>query len=104
MISLLPVLGPVYHLNYVQSKLKQHDRALTKVTQLKNKARQALRKAKREGSGCADVQSLAANFLSLLRQHSQFKRLSSQMLQHREASWAREACHRNLLEVCKGII
>ena len=50
----------------VQAKLKQHERALEKNTQLKNKARQALRRAKREGVNDVTIQSLAANFLSLL--------------------------------------
>ena len=43
----------------VQSRLKHHDRALKKVTKLKNEARQALRRAKREGESAPITQSLA---------------------------------------------
>ena len=49
-----------------RKSLRQHDGAL-KVTQLKNQARQALRKAKRQGEDASSIQPLAASFLSLLR-------------------------------------
>ena len=65
-------------------------RALRKVTQLKNKARQAVRKAKRQGENSTATQPLAANFLSLLRDYSHLKRESSRRLCHKEATVARE--------------
>ena len=88
----------------VHSKLRQHDRALKEVTQQKNRARQAFRKAKRDGANSSDIQSLAANFLSLLRQHSRLKRDSSNRLQHKEARLAREECHRNFWKFARGIL
>ena len=62
--------SPSRHRKQLQSKFRQHDRALNEVTRLKNEARRDLRRAKREGVSGAIIQSLAANFLSLLRKHS----------------------------------
>ena len=45
-----------------EAKLKQHNRALGKVTKLKNEAHQAFRQVKRLEAGALTVQSLAANF------------------------------------------
>ena len=88
----------------MQSRPRQHDRALKKVTQLKNKARQALRRAKRQGESSPAVQSLAANFLTLLRDHSRLKRESSRRLHHKEAKVAREECHRDFWRYAKGLL
>ena len=66
-----------------QPKPKQHNRALKKVTQLKNDARKAFRRAKRLGESVSTIQSLSAKFLSLLRDHSRLKRKSSHRLQHK---------------------
>ena len=58
----------------VEFKLKQHDRALKEVTKLKNSAKQALRRAAREGQrDPATVQTLVANFLSHVRTCSRLK-------------------------------
>ena len=67
-----------------QCRVKQHDRALKKVMQLKNQARQALRKVKRQGESATIIKSLAASFRSLLRTHSWLKKKSSQRLHHSE--------------------
>ena len=85
----------------VQAKLKQHDRALEKSIHWKNKARQALCRAKREGVDGLTIQSLAANFLSLLWQHSWLKRDSSVGSSTRKPRLLeRNALH--FLEFCKG--
>ena len=81
----------------VHSKLRQHDRALIEVTQQKNKARQAFRKAKRDGANSTDIQSLAANFLSLLRQHSRLKQSPAQ-----RSKASQRGVPPELLEVCQG--
>ena len=90
--------------NLVQSKLKQHDRALKEVTHQKNETRQVLRKAKRDRASDTVIQSLAANFLSLLRQHSDLKRVSIRRLQHKEAKLVRAECHRNFWKFAKGLL
>ena len=84
--------------------IRQHDRALKEVTQLKNKARRALRKAKREGTSDDVIQPLAANFLSLLRRHSQLCRESSSRLRHKEAKVAREECNRHFWRFAKNLL
>ena len=87
-----------------QPKPKQHDRALKEVTRLKNEARRALRKARREGESVSTVQSLSGKFLSLLCDHSRLKRESSRKCQAKEASAAREDCHRNFWRYAKGLL
>ena len=52
-------------------------------------------RARREGESVSTVQSLSGKFLSLLRDHSRLKRESSHKCQAKEASAAREDCHRN---------
>ena len=89
--------------NLSHSRLRQHDRALKEVTRLKNEARRALRKAKREGASGPTVQSLTGKFLSLLRQHSRLNRDSSRRLQHKEAKLAREQCHHNFWKFAKEL-
>ena len=88
----------------LKSRLKQHDRALKEVTRLKNEARQALRRAKSEGVSGPTIQLLAAKFLSLLRQHSRLKRVSSCRIQHKEAKVVRERCHRNFWRFAKELL
>ena len=90
--------------NLSQFWLKQHDRALKEVTSLKNEARQALRKAKREGASGPTIQSLIGKFLSLLRQHSRLSRDSARRLQHKEAQLAREQSHRNFWKFAKELL
>ena len=50
------------------------------------------------------IQSLSGNFLSLLREHSHLKRKSSRRLQDKEASIAREECHRNFWRYAKCLL
>jgi hypothetical protein len=83
---------------------RQHDRTLKRVTRLKNEARQALRRARRQGESVSTIQSLSGNFLSLLREHSHLKRKSSRRLQDKEASIAREQCHRNFWRYAKCLL
>ena len=52
----------------------------------------------------AIIQSLAANFLSLLHKHSRLSRDSSHRLQHKEAAVAREECHRNFWQFAKELL
>ena len=87
-----------------QSRVKQHDRALKKVTQPKNQARQTLRKAKRQGESAAIIKSLAAKFLSLLRTHSWLKKKSSQRMHNNEAKIVREKCHRDFWRYAQQLL
>ena len=87
----------------IQSKLKQHNQALKKVTELENSARRDFRKAKREGENSATVQALAGKFLSLLRTHSRFKKASSHNFHHNEAKLVRKECHQNFWSFAKGL-
>ena len=84
--------------------IRQHDRVLKEVTRLKNQARSVLRKAKREGASDDVTQPLAANFLSLLRRHSQLCRDSSIRLREKEAKVAREECSRNFWKFAKNLL
>ena len=74
------------------------------MTRLKNAARQALRRAGRQGEDESTIQSLTGKFLSLLREHSRLKRESSRRLKHKEASIAREECHRNFWRYAKDLL
>ena len=86
------------------SPLKQHDRALKEVTRLKNEARQALRRARRQCESASNLKSLSGRFLSLLRDHSRLKRQSSRRLQYKETTAARKACHRNFWRYTKDLL
>jgi len=57
----------------------KHERALRKVTELRNKAREDFRRAKREGRLQEDIQSFARNFFDLVRQHSKVKRRAEKL-------------------------
>ena len=84
-----------------RSRVKQHDRALKKVTQLKNEARRALHRAWK----CDEsVSTLAAKFLSLIRDNSRLKRASARRLHQKDAKIAREECHTNFWRYAKGLL
>ena len=83
---------------------RQHDRTLRRVTRLKNEARQALRRVRRQEESVSTIQSLSGNFLSLLREHSKLKRKSSRRLQDKEASIVREECHHNFWRYAKCLL
>ena len=85
-------------------KVRQHDRALKEVTRLKIEARRALRKAKRDGEDDSVIQSLAANFLSILRRHSRLIRASSLRLKDLKARAVREECNRNFWQFAKNLL
>lgn len=85
-------------------RLRQHDRALKKATNLKNEARKELRKAKRQGKNTTEIISLSGRFLTLLRNHSHLKRESTRRLQDKEARFAREECHRNFWGYAKSLL
>ena len=87
-----------------EAKLKQHDRALGKVTKLKNEAHQVFRRAKRLEAGAPTVQSLATKFLSLVRDHSRLKKASSRRFLHTEAKIARQQCRQNFWRYAKGLL
>ena len=77
-----------------QGQQRQHNRALKRVTVLKNEARQAPRQAQRNESE-DEIWSCCSEFLSLLCEHSRLKRASDRKGQDLEASAARKQCHQN---------
>ena len=89
--------------NHSKNNLKQHDRALKRAAQLKNEARRALRKAKREGRSDSEIMELSGRFLSLLRDHSRLKRESTRRQQARGVSKAREECHKNFWRYAQNL-
>ena len=95
---------PASRPNSAQTKIKHHDRELKKVTKLKNDARRALRKAKREGESEERVQLLAAQFLSLLRSHSKLKRKSDSRGSSYNIKLERERCHRDFWKFSKELL
>ena len=81
----------------LQDKVKQHDRALKRVTALKNSAKQALRRARRNNCGAEGVGARAGEFMSSLREHSSLKRASARTSEEVTAG----AMPQTFLEVCK---
>ena len=59
------------------SKHGRHDRALKKVTTLKNEARKEFRRAKRNGTVEDEVSTLAKNFFQSVRKRSALKKKSN---------------------------
>ena len=85
-------------------KLRQHNRALKKVTELKNAARKALRRVKRNNSSEEAIRTCAGEFLSLLREHSRLKKASESRLGASEAKAARQQCHRNFWRYARELL
>jgi len=56
-----------------QGKRAKHDRALKKVTQLKNEARREFQRANKHGLLPETIQPLACKFFELVREHSRLK-------------------------------
>ena len=50
------------------------------------------------------MKSLAANFLSLVRTHSQLKKASARRLHRNEVKASREECHNNFWSYAKGLL
>ena len=88
----------------LQGQLRQHNRALKRVTALKNSARQALRRAKRENASAEHIHSCAGQFLSLLREHSQLKRQTEGRVKETEARMARKECHSHFWRFAKSLL
>ena len=83
---------------------EKHDRALKKVTELKNKARKDLRQAKREGKTGEVILSLARNFFSLVRQQSQLKKKSRKSSEASSAKKTRQHCHKNFWRFARELL
>ena len=84
-------------------RFRQHDRALKRVTRLKNEARQTLRQAKRKGESGTVLSSLAAKFLSLLRTHSRLKRKSQKRYSQNEVKSVRQRCYLDFWKYAKEL-
>ena len=87
-----------------QGQERQHNRALKKVTILKNEARLALRQAKRSNREKEEIRSHCGKFLSLLRDHSQLKRTSDCKGKELEAKEVRKQCHENFWHFTRELL
>jgi len=85
-------------------KPQKHDRALKKVTELKNKARREFRQAKRQGSAKEEIQSLARNFFDLVWQQSALKKRSKQDSETRSAKAAREHYYKHFWKFTRELL
>ena len=87
-----------------QGQERQYNRALNKVTILKNEARQALRQAKRSNMEEEEIRSRCGKFLSLLREHSQLKRASDRKEKELEAKEVKKQCHENFWRFTRELL
>lgn len=78
-------------------QLRQHDCQLHKITTLKNETRRLWRKAQRESERSKVIIQCAANFLSLHRQHSHPKKLSTS---HKSTSRAQTTTSSDVKKQC----
>ena len=87
-----------------QGQKRQHNRALKKVTILKNEARQALRQAKRSNREKEEIHCHSGKFLSLLREHSQLKRASDCKGKELEDKEVRKQCSENFWRFTRELL
>lgn len=86
------------------NKSGQHDRALKKVTKLKNEARSQFRKAKRNGSLADEVTTLAKNFFKLVRKQSALKKQSNKAQLNSTAAKERQECHKHFWSFARKLL
>ena len=79
--------------NRYQQRQKKHERALKKVTELKNKAKQEFQQARHEGKSQKNIESLARNFFDLVHEQSKLKKQSRDRSEQMNAKKARQQCH-----------
>ena len=87
----------------MKKQYHKHDRALKKVTTLKNNARRVFYRAKREELPPNEILSLAKKFFELVRQHSSLKKRSQKKSQDNAAKKARQRCYKtfgSLQKIC----
>ena len=87
-----------------QGQKRQHNRALKKVTILKNEARQALRQAKRSNREKEEIHCHSGKFLSLLREHSQLKRASDCKGKELDDKEVRKQCSENFWRFTRELL
>ena len=90
--------------NRHQGKRAKHDRALKKVTQLKNEARREFQKAKKHGLQPETIQPLARKFFELVREHSRLKSLSTRSKCRAQARSARHSCHHHFWRFSRQLL
>ena len=87
-----------------QTKMKRHDRQLKKITDLKNEARKNVRMEKKEKKPPSVIAKLTGRFLSLLREHSRLKRISTHLIHTKNANYVRQKCHNNFWKLAKDLL
>ena len=92
--------------NKVKRKKPNHDRALKKVSKLKNLARKEYRQSRSNGLPNEVIQALATcrNFIKLVRQHSQLKKRSWNASLSTAARKARDCCHKRFWQYAKELL
>ena len=85
-------------------KHQKHDRALKRVTELKNRARREFRQAKRQGSTREEIQSLARSFFDPVRKQSALKKRSKRDSETRSAKTARAHCHKHFWKFTRELL
>ena len=81
-----------------------HNVSLKEVERKKKMAKQELRQARQQGFPAEAIQSLAHQFLSLVRSHSRLKRSSNARQKTRDVRTAREQCHTNFGRYAKEVL
>lgn len=86
------------------NKHGQHDRALKKVTVLKNEARKKFRRAKRNGTVADEMSTLAKNFFQLVRKQSALKKKSKKAQLNTTAEKQWKECHTNFWRFAQKLL
>ena len=81
-----------------------HDRALKKAKNLKNRARKDYRRAKRSGLCQSEIQSLARNFFRLVQSHSSLKKRSIRVDKWNRAKQARQRCYKDFWKFTSNLL
>lgn len=82
----------------------RHDRALKKVTALKNEARKKFRRAKKQGTVADEVSNLAKEFFKLVRKQSALKRKSDQANLSTTTEKQRKECHTSFWRFARKLL
>ena len=87
-----------------KSKHQKHQKALKKVTSLKNQARKDYRRARSAGFPPHENLALARNFYTLIRQHNSIKKKSQRDSDFLKAKHARQCCYKNFWTFAKNLL
>ena len=89
---------------HTRKKRPLHNASLKEVERRKKAAKRELRRAQQQGLPSEAIQSLACQFFSLVRSHSNLKRSSNARLMARDTRKARDHCHNNFERYAKDLL